>query len=249
MSRIARERLNASFFHVMCQGINKEMLFNLDKQKEKYLFLLKENMFKFDIQIIAYCIMSNHVHILIYSEDMCKLSKFMKCVNTEYAQYYNYIEKRVGYVFRDRFKSQAITDKKYLYQCINYIHLNPVKAGMVALPQEYIYSSYNDYMSNSGITQNKIFGRLFDGKNFAILENFSNCSDFIDENIDKNTIMDEYICNFIKKNKIGIECIFSEKKYLCHIIKTLLRSTCIRKKDIGEKFGMTWKWINTIVNE
>lgn len=131
MSRIAREGYDVSFFHVMCQGINKENIFDTDNLKNKYLELMKKHNKCENMHLIAYCIMSNHVHMLMHVNQISELSKYMKDINTEFAQYYNWKNERVGFVFRDRFKSQPITSIKYLYQCINYIHLNPVKAGMV----------------------------------------------------------------------------------------------------------------------
>ena len=90
MSRLARKDLNTSFFHVMSQGINKEKIFFNKFFKEKYLSMLIKNEPLTNVQIIAYCIMDNHVHLLIYSESINNLSLFMKNVNTEYAQYYNW---------------------------------------------------------------------------------------------------------------------------------------------------------------
>ena len=70
----------------------------------------------------------------------------MHKVNTLYAIYFNKKYNRVGYVFRDRYKSQAIYSEKQLYTCINYIHYNPVKAGICKIASEYEYSSYNEYI-------------------------------------------------------------------------------------------------------
>ena len=247
MSRLARSGLNASFFHVMCQGINKEMIFEHDNEKMKYLSIMNKNIKKVEVQIVSYCIMTNHVHILIYSEQIDKISKYMKFVNTEYARYYNEKNGRVGFVFRDRFKSQAITNNKYLYQCINYIHLNPVKAGIVRSCEEYKYSSYNEYINNSGVTKNEIFGNLFDGRKFSILDNVAKCSDFIDEKCDKNLIINEYILDFIKEKNLKVQDLFTNRNYMDSLIRKMSTSTFIRKKDIQEKLGITWRIINSII--
>ena len=131
MPRIPKEYINTSFFHIMVQGINKEYVFNNNKDKEKYLKIMKDTKEEInDIQIVSYCVMDNHVHILIYIEDTNNLIKFMHKVNLKYAKYYNKKYDRVGYVFRDRYKTQPIFYEKHLYQCIDYIHQNPVKAHM-----------------------------------------------------------------------------------------------------------------------
>ena len=100
MSRIARKYLNTSFFHVMSQGINREKIFYKKSYCKKYLNLMQENEKKYNVEIIAYCVMSNHVHMLIYAEKINNLSNFMRMINTSYARYFNWYENRVGYVFR-----------------------------------------------------------------------------------------------------------------------------------------------------
>ena len=145
ISRKIRKNVTTSIFHIMVQGINKEYIFNQEIYIKKYLKFLKENQKQTNLKIIAYCIMTNHAHLLIKSENIQELSKFMQKVNSSYARYYNYMEKRVGYVFRDRFKSQAIMSEKQYYNCIRYIHLNPVKAKIVEKQEDYKYSSYIIY--------------------------------------------------------------------------------------------------------
>lgn len=149
MPRIARNNLPGTFFHVMVQGINKEYIFQQKYCKEKYKKIVRYNMKIFEIKIIAYCIMNNHTHLLIHSDNMENIIKFMHNVNTSYGIFYNKINNRVGYVFRDRYKTQEILDENHLKNCIVYIHKNPIKAKMVESEEEYEYSSYNEYIKNS----------------------------------------------------------------------------------------------------
>ncbi|MCL2145556.1 MAG: transposase, partial [Endomicrobia bacterium] len=86
----------------------------------------------------------------------------MKLVNVEYARYYNTINQRVGYVFRDRFKSEVIQDKKYLLNCLVYIHNNPIEAKIVNRAQDYNYSSYTNYLTGRGIVDFKEAKELYD---------------------------------------------------------------------------------------
>lgn len=161
MPRRARKNLNTSFFHVITQGINKEYIFDKENYKRKYLKIIKEAKEQYEIDIIAYVIMSNHCHLLIYTENIQNLSSFMKKVNEDYARYYNYMENRVGYVFRNRFLSEPVTDRKYLLQCISYIHNNPVKAKIVNKCEDYRYSSYNDFIKLTGFIDKKIIELIF----------------------------------------------------------------------------------------
>ena len=156
MNRMPRGLHQNGFFHVMVQGINKKYIFEKTIDKEDYLSLLLKYKKNFKIMLLAYCIMDNHAHILIFTEDVYELSKYMGVVNSKYARNYNMANERVGYVFRDRFNSQYIGKYDYLLKCLNYIHMNPVVAHMVESPKEYKYSSYNDYLSKTGIVNNGV---------------------------------------------------------------------------------------------
>ena len=145
MARVSRNYIKSSFFHIMVQGINKQYIYNNDNDKEEYLKIVKEMENKSDVKVISHCVMDNHVHLVAEIKEMKELSKFMHKVNTLYAMYYNKKYDRVGYVYRDRYKSQAIYSEKQLYTCINYVHNNPVKAAICKHPSEYKYSSYNDF--------------------------------------------------------------------------------------------------------
>ena len=145
MTRRLRKNVESSFLHILVQGVNKEFIFLENKDIEKYQSLLFKIKKEYELKIVAYCIMHNHAHILLYAEENKTLSKFMHIVNTYYANYYNKKYARVGHVFRDRFKSEEISTKEYLYNCINYIHRNPVKAGLCSSESEYEFSSFNKY--------------------------------------------------------------------------------------------------------
>ena len=121
MPRNPRSNIKASFLHVMVQGINKSYIFNKEEDIKYYIKLMYKVKKENNIKIIAYCVMNNHVHILLKMNTIKDVSKYMKTINTMYALYYNKKYNRVGYVFRDRYKSQEIIDEKHLYNCIKYI--------------------------------------------------------------------------------------------------------------------------------
>ena len=147
MPRLARKNFETSFYHIMVQGIKKEYIFRDTISMEKYVKLILKEKEKFGLELLAYCVMSNHAHILIYTEKISQMSEYMHTINQKFAQFYNKINnERVGYVFRDRFKSEPIYNEMQLIRCIKYIHSNPVKAKMVEKPIEYVYSSYKEYL-------------------------------------------------------------------------------------------------------
>lgn len=146
MPRIARKNLVTSYLHIMTQGMNKEEIFYQSDYKKEYIKLIKQNFQKKDkAYLLNYCVMDNHTHLLIYTEDYKEVSKIMAKINTSYAIFYNKKEDRVGYVFRDRYYVQPIKDETHLHQAMVYIHKNPVKANMVNKMEEYPYSSYLEY--------------------------------------------------------------------------------------------------------
>lgn len=243
MSRIARKNLNASFFHVMSQGINREKIFYKESYRKKYLDLIRENEKNYNIEIIAYCVMSNHVHMLIYIEQINELSNFMRMINTSYARYFNWSEERVGYVFRNRFKSEPILDEKYLWQCIKYIHKNPVKAQMVQKCEDYEFSSYNDYKKKTGVAKNKILNKIFGSENyFSNIEHADDFSGFIEDENNKEEVMEEYIKYFLCRNNMVMPEVLEDKKKLKELINVLLNNANMSKRDVEKRFNISsWK--------
>lgn len=233
MSRIPRCYYHSNFFHVIVQGIRKEYIFNTEKFINKYKETILKYQSKYNILIIAYCIMNNHAHLLLYCEKIEDMSAFMKSVNTKYALYYNKVLDRVGYVFRGRFLSEPINTTRYLLNCIAYIHNNPVKAKMVKSPDRYIHSSYMDYINKSGIATDKVI-RLVFGDSKDYLEDFlvmHKCNvefrDIIIDNVDCELIIEEFFKN---KNKNKSE-IYNDTQLLCELVENLkdINGVSIRK--------------------
>ena len=230
MPRVARYLLNTSFFHVMVQGINKEEIFKQTKDKEKYLNVINKYREMYNVTILAYCVMNNHTHMLIYCESTEKLSIFMHRINANYARYYNIKYSRVGYVFRDRFLSEPIYDEKYLYNCINYIHLNPVEAGIVEEPADYIYSSYREYINKTGITKEKEFKKFVEVENYVLTKENNNL--FMDIDINTEEIIKARIREFCRIENTSIEKVLEEKGKLKKLIKFLKTGHKITNKEI-----------------
>ena len=125
-------------------GINKEEIFKQKREKNNFLRLLKKHLKDQDIEIYAYVIMSTHFHILIHV-DLKLLSHFMASVLAEFAEYYNYKHNRNGHVFQDRFCSECVETEQYFWNCLRYIHMNPVHAKIAKNPVNYQFSSLKEY--------------------------------------------------------------------------------------------------------
>lgn len=224
MARTSRKNMeNSSFFHIMVQGINKEYIFETQKNKGKYLKLIYDN--HKNIQIIAYCIMDNHAHILLQSNNMQDIAVWMKKTNTSYASYYNKTNNRIGYVFRERYKAQPIKSKEHLYLGIEYIHNNPVKARICNRKEEYEFSSYDKIYQGNQIEMQKKINEILNKcilqvenddkeqkKKFEFLE---------DEKENKEVICQEIVNNFLLNKGYNIEELKKEKQDLTEIVKQL----------------------------
>ena len=129
----------------MCRGNNKQVIFRSSEDKFKYyslLFDLKEENL---IWILHYCLMDNHLHLIVWVQENSRLARFMLQVNLSY---FHYFKRRYGYdghFWQNRYRSNLIEEDSYLLQCGKYIELNPVRARMVAAPEEYGFSSYSYY--------------------------------------------------------------------------------------------------------
>ena len=132
----------------MLRGINKEQIFQKKYYKTEILKLLKEIKEEINFSVIAYCVMDNHLHLLAKMGDE-DLKNIMKKLNVKFALYYNRLENRYGYVFQDRFKSEAVEDERYLLGALRYIHNNPIKAAMTDNIINYQWSSAKDYFNKN----------------------------------------------------------------------------------------------------
>lgn len=237
MPRVARKYKKASFFHVITQGINKEYILKKERYIYEYLKLFRKYSKELDVKTIAYCIMNNHTHFLLKVEKIENLSKLMQKVNSLYARYYNYMENnRVGYVFRDRYVSEPIDSKKYLIQCIKYIHMNPVKAKIVERVEDYKFSSYKFYLRKLKNKNSK--DEILSYQDYEeICNQKENEIDFFDIDIEKNDkVIYSAISRFLKENKIEIYEIFLNRENLKDLILYLKEKEHIKYIEIRRFF-------------
>ena len=244
MPRLARNNSKSNFYHVMVQGIDKKYIFNTRENIKFYIDLIIKKIKESNITVLAYCIMNNHAHFLIFSEDYRDLSKFMQRINTTYSNYYNRTNKRVGYVFRDRYRSQDIMNIQQLYTCLRYIHNNPVKAKMCSSMDEYKYSSYNEFIGEKIIIDEKSIKILF-GTNKDFIEDFKyihkksdqyNDEVFIDI-VDKDII--EFISEYEQQNKILVAELKNNKNALKKFIKDAKNQTNVTLVELAKILNMS----------
>ncbi len=141
MPRIARAIAGGFPHHVIQRGNNKEKVFFEKEDRERYLSLLKKYSGKWDSPILAYCLMSNHVHLLTRPDMEKSLYKMMQGVTLCYTQYVNRTYKRTGRLWESRYHSCIVDKERYLWAAARYIEQNPLRAKMVKRVEEYPYSS------------------------------------------------------------------------------------------------------------
>lgn len=146
MARKPRAQSKTGIHHVMLRGINKQIIFHDKEDSYKFLKILSSAKEKLDFDIFAYCIMNNHVHLLIKEKENT-IGQIIGTIASKFATWYNAKYERVGYLFQDRFKSEAVETNEYFLTVIRYIHQNPVKAALCKTVGEYEFSSYNEYLS------------------------------------------------------------------------------------------------------
>lgn len=242
MPRNSRNYINTTFFHIMVQGLNKEFIFNKDEDKKQYLKFVNKIKKEVNIMIISYCIMDNHVHILVKTDTINQLSRFMHKVNTLYAIYYNKKYNRVGYVFRDRYKSQIIYSEKQLYTCINYIHNNPVKAQICKFPCEYEYSSYNEYRKNME-TFEKDIKAILNEKNTLQEADII----FLEDENEKEEEIQNTIKEYLYANKLNLDTLKKDAEHLRKIIILLKNNYNLSLRKISTYIKVGRETVRIIV--
>lgn len=145
MPRAPRIWFPEALYHLTIRGDNREPIFFADADYRRYLKLLSEAKQRYGCQLFAYALMTNHVHLMVQTGSTHPISKFMQLVNTAYTVYMNWKYQRVGHIFQGRYHSILVEKESYALELTRYIHLNPVRAGMVRAPQDYPWSSYRAY--------------------------------------------------------------------------------------------------------
>ena len=142
MPRRARMYIKGLPYHIVQRGNNREACFIEEENYQFYLELWEKISEQKGVAVHAYCLMTNHIHFLVTPEEETSISETMKIVGSRYAQYINKKYKRTGTMWEGRHRVSLVQEGKYLLSCYRYIELNPVRANMVARPEEYCWSSY-----------------------------------------------------------------------------------------------------------
>ncbi|WLR50671.1 transposase [Bacillus tianshenii] len=147
MARQPRVWFPGAIYHITARGNRRASLFYDDEDRLRYLELLEEARFEFPFILHAYCLMTNHIHLLLETTKTPP-GPIMKKWHSLYAIEFNRRHHLVGHVFQGRYAAEIIATSDYLLEVSRYIHRNPLEANMVSKPENYRWSSYRSYISN-----------------------------------------------------------------------------------------------------
>ena len=199
MPRQARVKSESGYTHLIVRGIGRQILFEAREDYQFYLAILEQYSCETGIRVCSYCLMENHVHLLVCDANE-RIALMMKKLGVSYSRYFNRKYKRQGHLFQDRYLSEPIDDERYLLTVFRYILNNPQKAGSSAA--NYEWSSYRMYAQPSSIVDTMVFRELIGGEEeyAAFLEapNDDQCLDYEPQRKD-----DEWAKGVIRKRLDG----------------------------------------------
>jgi len=230
----------------MMRGNEKRELFLCDQDRIQFIDTLRSKKGEDRFSLYAYCLMSNHIH-LVLKEESDSLSNIMKRINISYALYFNTKYERVGHLFQDRYLSEPIESEDYLLAVIRYVHNNPVKAGIVKLPERYRWSSYREYLgAQRGLVDCEEILEIFskDRKRAVqLFKEFSCVSDnrsFLDmeQEQDSSVNIDRIIQHYLHSLGLSLEEIKKDKAKRDKLISDLKFGTRASVRQIAQALGV-----------
>jgi len=256
MPRHARRLSEKGIYHVMLRGNNKEKIFIDDYDKSRMVDTLSEKKKISGYYLYAYCIMDNHLHIIL-REGNETISKAIKRIASSYAHYFNKKYKKIGHVFQDRYLSECIEDDRYLLAAVRYVHQNPVKAGIGSL-KGYKWSSYAHYINgNDTIVDTSEILEMISSNNAKAIREFVRFNNevaderFIDFAGDKEineANISEFINSFLMARNIALEELkeTGNRDIRDELIKGLVERSNLSKRAIASALGLNRELVRRV---
>lgn len=234
MARPLRIHFDGAWYHVMSRGINRNNIFYNDIQRETFLELLSKAITIYGVEIHAYCLMTNHYHLILHTP-RGNISHAMKYINSNYAQFVNMTMNRDGPLFKGRFKAIVISADDYLINLSRYIHMNPMEAKILDSLISYKWSSYPAYLEKCSrpnwLSTHEIIKR-FGAKQFA-----KSYKSFVESKRNKPT---DYFTNAIYKPVLGDDD-------FCRMIDEYINSHSLSAEIVGKNRIVTPPSIEAIL--
>ncbi|MBC3899269.1 transposase [Acetobacterium malicum] len=251
MARQARIKSSTGVYHVMLKGIDSRNIFMDEDDKLFFMEKLKRARELGEFKLYAYCLMDNHVHLLLKEGE--ELGVSIKRITVGYVRYHNQKYGRTGHLFQNRYNSEPVEDERYLLAVMRYIHNNPLKAHMVESQAEYIWSSYQKYLD----AYKNIFSRVDTEivqsyfKNSVDFEKFS-CEENQDDCLDTRTLIkctDEDIKELIKASNYYSRIMDLPKSERDECINQIYRETGSSIRQLSRVLGIGKRIIENAIKE
>ncbi len=151
MARKPRIHYPGAFYHVILRGNGGQHIFYSMADRSRFYLLLQEGIERYGHRFHAFCLMTNHLHLVVQVGDM-PLAKILQNISFRYTRYINKKKKRNGHLFQGRYKAILIDADSYLLELVRYIHNNPLRTGLVNKPEQYQWSSHRAYLDKETVT-------------------------------------------------------------------------------------------------
>lgn len=247
MPRINRKFGNTKVYHVILRGIDKQDIFLEDVDYRVFLNILKELHKNYQYEIYAYCLMNNHIHLVIYDINN-QLSKIMQSVGIKYSKYFNKKYERVGHLFQNRFLSKNVENREYFKCLCRYIHKNPQKA-QISKTEKYKWSSYHEYVNETELVNSKMLLDVFfyDKEEFIKFHNIDidlkdNSEYEINEVLD-DIELQRYICKILKLRNIR-EILSLQKEERDKILVECKSIVGVSNRQLARVIGLNRKMVD-----
>ena len=236
----------------MLRGINKQAIFEDDEDIQRLLETIVKYKEICKYEVYAYCIMSNHVHLLMKETEEA-ISNVIKRISGSYVFWYNKKYERCGHLFQERYKSEAVENDEYFLTAMRYIHQNPIKAGLVKDIKGYEWSSYNEYINEAAVINRDFVLEMFSIDKKKAVEMFSkfNCqknNDMCLEDDEKVKVSDiELRDKFVQLGIINASEVRQlEKSKRNDILKNLKSIEGVTIRQLSRMTGISKSVINRI---
>lgn len=207
MPRQARKQSQSGIYHLILRGINKQVIFEDDEDREKFIWCLNYYKEAGQYKVYGYCLMGNHLHLLM-REGKEPIATSMKRIGVSYVSWFNRKHDRCGHLFQDRFRSEPVEDDEYLLSVLRYLHQNPVKSGEAAKAADYKWSSYRSYLGTSELVDTSFALALFSPEPETAIRRFKRFmnekADDIDILVYRPSKLDDQEANLAIREKTGI---------------------------------------------
>lgn len=160
MPRGTRRKSSSGIYHVMLRGVNQQIIFEEDQDRSRFLETLARFKVECAYSLYAYCLMDNHVHLLL-NENAGNISNIVQKISTSYANWFNAKYDRSGHLYQGRFRSGVVESDAIFLRVLRYIHQNPIRAGISKHVFNYRWSSADLYLKDPGIVDTEYGLQLF----------------------------------------------------------------------------------------